>query len=116
MEHVRCRGHRWSDEALGERQIRERNQQGYTEERIYLRGVGGRQDFLPQHSNSGIAARRDSAGAVGAGGQVKRRNFVRASAGAVMAASAEAEAENPKNQIFHLLYFYMRTGSQVERT
>lgn len=45
---------------------------------------------------------------------MKRRIFVGASAGAMMAAAAENET--PKTQIFHLLYFYMRTGSQVERT
>ena len=45
---------------------------------------------------------------------MKRRNFVSASAGAMMAAAAETESL--KTQIFHLVYFYMRTGSQVDRT
>jgi len=45
---------------------------------------------------------------------MKRRNFVSASAGVMMAAAAETDS--PKNQIFHLVYFYMRTGSQVDRT
>ena len=45
---------------------------------------------------------------------MKRRNFVSGSAAAMMA--APAEAETPKNQIFHLLYFYMRSGTQVDRT
>lgn len=45
---------------------------------------------------------------------MKRRNFVSGSAAAMMASAAEAET--PRNQIFHLLYFYMRSGAQVDRT
>src|SRR5206468_2021698 len=88
--------------------------QGHSEEGLPLYGIGRRQDFLPQRSNHGIAAGRDVARTIGAGGQMKRRNFVGASAGVMMAAAAESEP--PKNQIFHLVYFYMRTGSQVDRT
>jgi hypothetical protein len=46
---------------------------------------------------------------------MNRRQFVTATAGGGMAFSAAA-AEPPKNSIFHLLYFYLRTGSQGERT
>jgi hypothetical protein len=45
---------------------------------------------------------------------MKRRQFVTTAAAAGLARAAPAEL--PKNSIFHLLYFYMRTGSQVERT
>jgi len=45
---------------------------------------------------------------------MKRRNFMTASAAAGLAAAAPAAA--PPNWFFHLNYFYMRTGSQVERT
>lgn len=45
---------------------------------------------------------------------MKRRNFVGTSAAAMLAGAAEPES--PKNQIFHLVYFYLRTGPQVERT
>jgi hypothetical protein len=45
---------------------------------------------------------------------MKRRNFMTASAAAGLAAAAPAAA--PANGFFHLTYFYMRTGSQVERT
>jgi hypothetical protein len=43
-----------------------------------------------------------------------RRNFLAASAAAGLAGAAPAEA--PKNAFFHLLYFYMRQGTQVSRT
>ncbi len=45
---------------------------------------------------------------------MKRRSFVTASAAAGLAAGAPATA--PGSWFFHLIYFYMRTGSQVERT
>ena len=45
---------------------------------------------------------------------MKRRQFVTGMAASGLANPAAADP--PKNQIFHLLYFYMRTGSQVERT
>src|SRR5471030_42047 len=45
---------------------------------------------------------------------MKRRNFMTASAAAGLAAAPPAAA--PANWFFHLNYFYMRTGSQVERT
>jgi len=45
---------------------------------------------------------------------MKRREFVSATAAAGMAAAAPADP--PKNAYFHLLYFYMRNGSQVDRT
>jgi hypothetical protein len=45
---------------------------------------------------------------------MKRREFVSATAAAGMAAAAPADP--PKNAYFHLLYFYMRSGSQVDRT
>jgi hypothetical protein len=47
---------------------------------------------------------------------MKRRQFVTGAAAAGLANAAEAPADPPANQIFHLLYFYLRTGSQVERT
>ena len=46
---------------------------------------------------------------------MKRRNFMTASAAAGLAAAAPPAAA-PANWFFHLIYFYMRTGSQVERT
>jgi len=45
---------------------------------------------------------------------MKRRQFVTTAAAAGLASAAPAEPA--KNSIFHLLYFYMRSGSQVERT
>jgi hypothetical protein len=45
---------------------------------------------------------------------MKRRQFVTTAAAAGLASAAPADA--PKNSIFQLLYFYMRTGSQVQRT
>jgi hypothetical protein len=45
---------------------------------------------------------------------MKRREFVSATAAAGMAMAAPADP--PKNAYFHLLYFYMRSGSQVDRT
>ncbi len=45
---------------------------------------------------------------------MKRRQFVTAAAASCLAAAAPADP--PKNQLFHLVYFYLRTGSQVERT
>jgi hypothetical protein len=45
---------------------------------------------------------------------MQRRDFLAASAAAGMAGAAQADA--PKNAFYHLLYFYMRTGPQVERT
>ena len=48
---------------------------------------------------------------------MKRRNFVAASASAAAAGLTAAGAPEPvENAFFHLLYFNMRTGSQVERT
>jgi len=44
---------------------------------------------------------------------MKRRNFLTA---ATTGLAAAVPADPPKNSLFHLLYFYMRTGSQVERT
>ncbi len=46
---------------------------------------------------------------------MRRRQFVTGAA-AGLASAAAAPADAPRNQIFHLLYFYMRTGSQVDRT
>jgi hypothetical protein len=46
---------------------------------------------------------------------MKRRQFV-SSAAAAGLASAAAAAEPGKNSIYHLVYYYMRSGSQVERT
>src|SRR5690348_9901144 len=46
---------------------------------------------------------------------MQRRRFVSASAAAAGLAAA-APPEPAANALFHLLYFYMRTGSQVERT
>src|SRR5664279_1622623 len=46
-------------------------------------------------------------------GGMKRRQFV-ATAAAGLASAAPAEPQ--KSSIFHLVYFYLRTGSQVERT
>jgi hypothetical protein len=43
---------------------------------------------------------------------MKRRNFMSAAAGL----AAAAQTAPPKNAFFHLLYFYLRTGPQVERT
>lgn len=45
---------------------------------------------------------------------MKRRTFVSASAAAGL--YAEPPAGTPNNAFFHLLYFYMRSGSQVDRT
>ena len=49
---------------------------------------------------------------------MRRRQFVTgaAAAGLATAATPDPQKDMPKNQIFHLLYFYMRNGSQVERT
>ena len=44
---------------------------------------------------------------------MKRRQFIGTAAAGFAAAEA---ADQPKNALFHLVYFYMRTGSQVERT
>lgn len=44
---------------------------------------------------------------------MKRRQFLTTTTAGLAAA---APADPPKNQLFHLVYFYMRTGSQVERT
>jgi hypothetical protein len=45
---------------------------------------------------------------------VKRRAFVTATAAAGMASAAPADP--PKNSIFHLVYYFLRSGSQVDRT
>ncbi|MBZ5619969.1 MAG: NIPSNAP family protein [Acidobacteriia bacterium] len=45
---------------------------------------------------------------------MKRRQFVSAAAAAGMVRAAPAPT--PGNALFHLLYFYMRTGTQVDRT
>jgi hypothetical protein len=45
---------------------------------------------------------------------MKRRNFLGASAAAGLAAAAESQAAKPA--CFHLLYYYMRNGTQLERT
>ncbi len=45
---------------------------------------------------------------------MKRRQFVTAAATAGLAAAAPADV--PKNAFFGLRYYYMRTGSQVDRT
>ena len=45
---------------------------------------------------------------------MKRRTFVTASAAAGL--YADPPADPPHNSYFHLLYFYMRTGTQVDRT
>ena len=45
--------------------------------------------------------------------RIKRRQFIGTAAAGIAAAEA---ADVPKNALFHLVYFYMRTGSQVERT
>ncbi len=45
---------------------------------------------------------------------MQRRQFMTAAAAASLAEAAPAE--QPGNALFHLVYFYMRTGSQVERT
>jgi hypothetical protein len=47
---------------------------------------------------------------------MKRRNFMTASAAAGWIASTPAAAAPPANWYFHLNYFYMRTGSQADRT
>ena len=49
---------------------------------------------------------------------MKRRSFVSAAVSASAAAglASGAPAEPAKNAFFDLRYFYMRTGSQVERT
>ncbi len=47
---------------------------------------------------------------------MKRRSFVAGAAAAGLAIPETPAAEAPKNQIFHLVYFYMRSGSQVDRT
>jgi hypothetical protein len=50
---------------------------------------------------------------------MKRRQFLTNAAATGLAAAAPApqsQAGAPKNQIFHLTYFYMRNGSQVQRT
>ena len=44
---------------------------------------------------------------------MKRRQFVTAAAAGLASA---APADPPKNQLYHLVYFYLRTGPQVERT
>jgi hypothetical protein len=46
---------------------------------------------------------------------VKRRAFVTATAAAGLSTAAPAD-EAPKNSIYHLVYYYLRTGPQVERT
>ena len=46
-------------------------------------------------------------------GKIRRRQFIGTAAAGLAAA---APADQPKNAIFHLVWFYMRTGSQVERT
>ena len=45
---------------------------------------------------------------------MRRRKFVSATARPGWPAAAPADP--PKNQFFHLVYYYMRTGSQVDRT
>src|ERR1051326_5458620 len=45
---------------------------------------------------------------------MKRRTFVSASAAAGLSAAPPAEPTHPS--FFHLLYFYMRSGTQTERT
>jgi hypothetical protein len=45
---------------------------------------------------------------------MRRRDFVAATAAAGMASATPADT--PKNAIFQLVYFYMRTGSEVDRT
>ena len=45
---------------------------------------------------------------------MKRRTFVTASAAAGL--YAETPAGTPANSFYHLLYFYMRAGTQVDRT
>ena len=45
---------------------------------------------------------------------MKRRQFVSSAAAAGFASAAAAESA--KNSIYHLVYYYMRSGSQVERT
>ena len=44
---------------------------------------------------------------------MKRRHFLTTTTAGLAAA---APADPPKNSLFHLVWFYMRTGSQVERT
>jgi NIPSNAP len=45
---------------------------------------------------------------------MKRREFVTTAASAGLAGAAAAET--PRNSLYHLVYFYMRTGPQVTRT
>jgi hypothetical protein len=45
---------------------------------------------------------------------MRRRKFISATTAAGLASAAPADP--PKNQFFHLVYFYMRSGSQVDRT
>jgi hypothetical protein len=45
---------------------------------------------------------------------MKRRQFVTTAAAAGLATASPADP--PKNELFHLVWFYMRTGSQVDRT
>ncbi len=46
---------------------------------------------------------------------MKRRAFVTATAAAGLSTPAPAD-EAPKNSIYHLVYYYMRSGAQVDRT
>jgi hypothetical protein len=46
---------------------------------------------------------------------MNRRNFFAASAAAGLSTAASAQ-DSPKNSIYTLYYYYMRNGSQVERT
>ena len=45
---------------------------------------------------------------------MQRRSFLKASAAAVLA--PVGIAQTPKNEFFHLTYYYMRSGPQVDRT
>src|ERR1044072_8271708 len=45
---------------------------------------------------------------------MNRRSFLATSSLAPLARAAEPES--PRNAFYHLLYFYMRNGSQVDRT
>src|SRR5437867_1949931 len=45
---------------------------------------------------------------------MKRRRFLTATASAGLANAAPADSS--RNQLFRLIYFYLRAGSQVERT
>src|SRR5688500_8519334 len=47
---------RWSDQARGEWEVRQRSESVDTEEGLHLSGVGGRRDPLPQCANHGTAA------------------------------------------------------------